>query len=102
MSTPSPPDHDASRHIADKVARLRAARANHAGLWHHLAHVGVLGWVFILPVIGGVMLGRWLAHGLHASWPTLAGIIAGVLVGGVGVWLQLRRSLDDDEPGGAA
>lgn len=99
-AAPGHHDDDARRQVEGKVARLQAARASHVGVWRHLAHVGVLGWVFILPVIGGVVIGRWLSRWLETSLPTLVGILAGVLAGGVGVWLQLRRSLDDDEAGG--
>ena len=54
--------------VRRKAARVKRRRGRPA-LFRHLAHVGVLGWVFILPVIGltwaGHLIGRWRGE----TWP---------------------------------
>jgi len=54
--------------------------------------VGTLGLLFVLPVIGGAYLGRWLdgfASGYSMRW-TLSLILLGVFVGALNVYLFVR------------
>lgn len=56
--------------------------------------VGTLGLLFVLPVIGGAYLGRWLdgfGTGYSMRW-TLSLILLGVFVGALNVYLFIRDS----------
>ena len=89
--------------VARKARRMLHARRSGASLWHHLAHVGVLGWLFVMPVVLGLFLGRLLAARLGTQAPLFGGLFLGLGVGAYVVWRQLRRALDEeeDEQGGA-
>lgn len=52
-------------------------------LWKNLSMVGALGWIIVVPILGGLLLGRWLdrvlATGvLFASALTFAGACLGL------------------------
>lgn len=92
--TPEPFEsaHRKARRMAD--ARRRGDRG-----WSSLAHVGTLGWVFVLPVVLGAMAGGLLARMTgHRAW-VLIPMLLGVAVGSYLVWWQLRRTAA--EPGDA-
>jgi ATP synthase protein I len=49
--------------------------------------------LFVLPVVAGAYLGRWLdslLEGYSIRW-TLSMIFLGLLIGAFNVWLQLRE-----------
>lgn len=52
-----------------------------------LAQIGVLGWIFVVPALGGLFLGRWLdarlATGIFWSAP---GMVLGLCLGGWTAW----------------
>jgi ATP synthase protein I len=53
----------------------------------------VLGLLFVLPVIGGAYLGRWidgLLEGYSVRW-TLSMIFLGVVMGAINVYLFIRE-----------
>ncbi|MBK8971330.1 MAG: AtpZ/AtpI family protein [Hahellaceae bacterium] len=55
--------------------------------------LGVLGFTFTLPVVGGAYLGQWLdslSAGYSVRW-TVGCILLGLLVGGVNAWLLLKE-----------
>lgn len=57
------------------------------------AYIGVLGLLFVLPVVGGAYLGRWLDglfEGYSMRW-TLSLIFLGVVVGAVNVYFFVRE-----------
>ncbi|MEZ4390174.1 MAG: AtpZ/AtpI family protein [Polyangiales bacterium] len=83
--------------VEKKAARLAEARRRRPTLWQHLGHVGALGWVFVLPLVGGVALGRLVAHGRSDHAPVWVGLLVGLAAGGYGAWRQLRRGLNDEE-----
>jgi predicted F0F1-ATPase subunit len=89
-----------AQEIRRKASRLRLARASKGALWRHLAHVGVLGWLFILPVLLGVFLGKLVAAHTGGQAPLLVGLFAGLVVGAYVTWRQVRRSISEDEEGG--
>lgn len=77
------------RRKAERMARSRAATSS---LWRHLAHVGVLGWVFVLPVVLGAVVGRLLMRSTGQKPLALAPLLLGVLLGAYAVWRQVRSS----------
>lgn len=55
--------------------------------------LGVLGFTFVLPVVGGAYLGQWLdslSAGYSVRW-TVGFILLGLVVGGVNAWLLLKE-----------
>jgi ATP synthase protein I len=55
--------------------------------------MGTLGLVFVLPVVGGAYLGRWLdglVEGYSTRW-TLSMLFLGIIIGAVNVYLFIRE-----------
>ncbi|MEZ5670683.1 MAG: AtpZ/AtpI family protein [Alphaproteobacteria bacterium] len=85
---------DADRAMQDAVRQRERRRdfwekTGERSLGRNLAMIGALGWLVVLPTLGGVALGRWLddRYGTGIFW-TGALIVAGVAVGS---WLAWRR-----------
>lgn len=56
-------------------------------------YIGTLGLLFVLPVVGGAYLGRWLdslVAGYSIRW-TMSLILVGVFVGALNVYLLIRE-----------
>ena len=57
------------------------------------AYTGMLGLLFVLPVVGGAYLGRWIdsmMKGYSLSW-TINLILLGVVVGAYNVYVFIRE-----------
>lgn len=88
MSQPDEKDpliHEVRQHQARRAAWARDGEASVA---RRLAQIGVLGWIIVAPMLGGIFLGRWLDDlfdtGLFWTAPLL-------LVGlGLGGWFAWR------------
>ncbi len=83
--------------VKRKAERIQRERGKRPVFWKHLAHVGVLGWVFMLPVIALAWIGRLVADMTGQLWPAVAGVVSGILLGGYLVWRNVRDSLAEDE-----
>lgn len=83
--------------VEKKAARLVEGRRRQPTLWQYVGHAGALGWILVLPLVGGVALGRLVAHGASDHTPVLVGLVVGLATGGYGAWRQLRRGLHDEE-----
>lgn len=62
-------------------------------LWRQTIFTGTLGLMFILPLIGGAYLGRWLdekLNGYSISW-TLNLILLGVAFGAFNCYLYIKE-----------
>lgn len=74
-------------------ARLRRARRDkwqregEMSVGRRLAQIGVLGWIFVVPTLAGMFLGRWLDGYYDAGifW-TAPCMILGLCVGGWTAW----------------
>lgn len=74
-------------------SRLKKAEQERASLLAEAAALGVLGLLFVLPVVAGAYLGRWLdgmAEGYSLRW-TLSLIFLGLIVGAVNVYWYLKE-----------
>ncbi len=78
--------------IERSASRLMQARRKRSSFWHYAYTIGVGGWLFVLPVVGGAYLGHFLDKKLKAgiSW-TITFIIIGIAVGIYNVYLFYFR-----------
>ena len=67
--------------------RERWLREGDMSVGRRLAQIGVLGWIFVLPTLGGLFFGRWLdarlGSGIFWSAPFL---LLGLCLGGWTAW----------------
>jgi ATP synthase protein I len=75
---------EARRH---RARRQRWQREGDMSVGRRLAQIGVLGWIFVIPTLGGLFLGRWLdayfETGIFWSAPLM---LLGVCLGGWTGW----------------
>ena len=87
-------ENDQLRERLDQQARrFKKAEDERRSLLAQTIYLGTLGLLFVLPVIGGAYLGRWLdglAAGYSIRW-TLSLILLGVFIGAVNVYLFIRE-----------
>lgn len=79
--------------VARRARRLRRAAEEQPSLLAQTVFLGTLGLLFVVPVVGGAYLGRWLdglAAGYSVRW-TVSLILLGVMVGAVNVYLFIRE-----------
>lgn len=79
--------------LDQQARRFKKAENERHSLLAQTVYLGTLGLLFVLPVIGGAYLGRWLdglAAGYSIRW-TLSLILLGVFVGAVNVYLFIRE-----------
>ncbi len=82
--------NELARAAREELARRRRLeRERHRNIWIYLTWIGTLGWLIVLPSVGGALLGRWLDRTL-GSGVTFAA--AGTILGaGLGLMLAWRR-----------
>jgi len=87
------PDRDDLRKQIERQARrMKQAEHDRPTLMSQTVYIGTLGLVFVLPVVGGAYLGRWLdslVAGYSIRW-TVSLILLGVMVGMINVYLMIR------------
>ncbi len=89
------PDEELERKLRKQSERRHRAEREQRSLLAQTTFLGTLGLVFVLPVIGGAYLGRWLdtlVRGYSVRW-TVGFLLLGVLVGGMNAYLLLRRDV---------
>jgi ATP synthase protein I len=93
-----PPHQDSTRRkfansVDKQVQRLERAERERPTVLAQTVYLGVLGFVFVLPVLGGAYLGRWIdgfVEGYSIRW-TLSMIFLGLVVGAANVYLLIRE-----------
>ncbi len=81
------------RNIEKQARRLAQAEKERPTLLAQTVFLGTLALLFVLPVVGGAYLGLWLDSlqaGYSYRW-TMSLLATGVLVGGMNVYLYIRR-----------
>jgi ATP synthase protein I len=81
------------KEVERKAKRMRKAEHEKATLIAQTAYLGMLGLLFVIPIVGGAYLGRWLdslAQGYSVRW-TVSLIVLGVFVGGWNVYWFIRE-----------
>ena len=76
-----------------QARRLQKAEKERPTLIAQTVYAGMLGLLFVLPVIGGAYLGNWIDNqfsGYSVRWTTSL-IILGVMIGGMNVYLYLKE-----------
>jgi ATP synthase protein I len=88
---------DANRHLKQEVdkqvERMHQAERHRRTLLAQTAYLGTVGLLFVLPIVAGAYLGRWLdglIEGYSIRW-TISLIVLGVVVGAVNVYLLLVK-----------
>ncbi len=86
---------DLKKQVERQAARIKKAEEDRPTLIAQTMYLGVLGVLFILPVIVGAYLGQWLderqSMDYSISW-SISLILLGVLVGAVNVYLTIRKA----------
>lgn len=85
---------DSAETVRRKVDRLRRARGRRPSLFRALAHVGVLGWQVVLPLIALTALGHSADVMLGTRSLALSGLVFGLVLGGYLGWRSLSRELE--------
>ena len=80
------------KRIENQIKRIKKAEYDRPNLLSQTVYIGTLGLVMVLPIIGGVYLGRWLdslLQGYSTSW-TLSLLLTGVVIGVFNVYYLIR------------
>ena len=86
-------EHELEERIAKQVHRIDQAKKEQYTLIGYTVYLGTLGVLFVLPIVGGAYLGRWLDErlsGYSIHW-TLGLMLLGVVIGAVNVYLFIRE-----------
>lgn len=87
------PDEELRRKVRRQAGRMKQADRERPTLLAQTVFLGTLGLLFVLPVIVGAYLGRWvdsLHQGYSVRW-TLSLMFAGVVVGALNVYLFVKE-----------
>ncbi len=80
------------KRVEQQARRMKQAEKDRPTLVSQTVYLGTLGLVFVLPVVGGAYLGRWLdglVEGYSMRW-TLSMLFLGIIVGAVNVYFYIR------------
>jgi len=81
------------KRMADRAERIKRARKEgDRGFWQNLGLIGSVGWMIVLPAVGGGFLGRWIDGKTDStiSW-ALTLVVVGLAIGCLGAWQHIRR-----------
>ena len=81
------------KRVEQQARRMKQAEKDRPTLISQTVYMGTLGLVFVLPVVGGAYLGRWLdglVEGYSVRW-TLSMLFLGIIIGAVNVYLFIRE-----------
>lgn len=87
------PDKKLRQRVEQQAKRMKQAERERPTLLAQTLYTGRLGLLFVLPVIGGAYLGRWLDElqsGYTLRW-TLSLIFVGVVIGAVNLYLAIKE-----------
>ena len=81
------------KQVERQARRIQKAERERPTLIAQTVYAGMLGLLFVLPVVGGAYLGNWIDNqisGYSVRWTTSL-IILGVMVGGMNVYLYIKE-----------
>ena len=79
--------------IERQLKRIEKAEHDRPNLLSQTVYIGTLGLVMVLPIIGGVYLGRWLddmVQGYSMRW-TLSLLFTGLVIGIFNVYFLIKE-----------
>ena len=79
--------------IESQIKRIKKADHDRPNLLSQTVYIGTLGLVMVLPIIGGVYLGRWLDSlmaGYSMRW-TLSLLFTGLVIGIFNVYFLVKE-----------
>ena len=79
--------------LEKQAQRMTRAEAERPTLLAQTVFLGTLALLFVVPVVGGAYLGRWIDSqiaGYSYRW-TISLMITGLMLGGWNVYLYIRR-----------
>lgn len=82
------------QNITKQAQRMVQAEKDRPTMLAQTVFLGTLALLFVLPVIGGAYLGHWIDQqlaGYSYRW-TISLLVTGVAVGGMNVYLYIRRN----------
>ena len=85
-------DQELGRRVEQDARRIAKGERERQGIIVQTVYLGTLGLVFVLPLVAGVYLGRWLdglAPGYSLRW-TLSLLFLGLVVGALNVYFLIR------------
>ncbi len=86
-------ENELKKQVERQARRIKKAEKERPTLIAQTVYAGMLGLLFVLPVIGGAYLGNWIDNqfsGYSVRWTTSL-IILGIMVGGMNVYLYLKE-----------
>lgn len=90
---PRADERELEERIAMQVRRIDRAKKERYTLIGYTVYLGTLGLLFVLPVLTGAYLGRWIDEhlaGYSIRW-TLSLLVLGVIVGAINVYFFIRE-----------
>ena len=81
------------KQVEQQARRMKQAEKERPTLIGQTIYVGALGVMFVLPMVGGAYLGRWLdgmASGYSVRW-TISLILLGVFIGMINVYYFIKE-----------
>lgn len=84
---------DLGKQVERQVRRMKRAERERPTMIGQTVYMGMLGLLFVLPVVAGAYLGNWLdslAQGYSVRW-TVSLILVGVGVGAMNIYLFIRE-----------
>lgn len=81
------------REVDRQSRRMKKAEHDRPTLMAQTVFLGTLGLIFVLPVIVGAYLGRWLDSlraGYSVTW-TIGMLLAGIAIGAANVYVFIRE-----------
>lgn len=90
-------DNQLRKQVEQQARRLKKAERERPTLVAQTFFIGRLGLVFVIPVVGGAYLGRWLdslASGYSTRW-TISLILIGLACGAFNLYLTIKDSGDE-------
>lgn len=93
QSAPEAPENGLLSRIRQTLARRRRHEAETTPtIGRFIGQIGVLGWLVVLPVLGGIVLGRWLDQrfGTGIFW-TAPLLLVGAVLGMRAAWIWMHR-----------
>lgn len=87
------PENRLAKEIRKQVGRMQQADRDRPTLLGQTVYLGTLGLLFVVPVVIGAYLGRWLdgfSEGYSVRW-TISLIFLGVVIGAANVYLLVKE-----------